>query len=954
MSTRSTESRIDSITDASQVARALEEYLASVDRGEPIPRDEFLEKHASLAGQLSPCLESLDMLYQASLGFESPTRDREPTKTHRLGDYKLLRELGRGGMGIVYEAQQLSLDRRVAVKVLPFASLLDKRQLARFKNEARAAAMLKHPHIVSIFSTGVERAVHFYTMELIEGSSLDVVLRPRESTVLSGHVGATEGVVQPPNSEVDTSPIGALSTDYSTNRKAYYRRVAELVLQAASALTYAHDRGVIHRDIKPSNLLLDETGQLHVADFGLAYVRSDDKLTVSGDVVGTLRYISPEQLDGQIADERSDIYSLGITLCELLTLRPAYNSRPNRADLIRCILESEPRRPRSVDRQIPYDLENIILKATAKLPAERYTTMQAFVDDVQAFLASRPIRASRPTWVQLAFKWHGRNPTVAWSAIVILALFLVVMAAAWHREATLHRIAQQENVRANSQSDALLSFVGDILDHASQMAYQVDADILADRLKPAVEVLSDLDAEHPENRRKLVLAKIHRRLALGEWGRGNDASLNIEKALTLLQDLDRREPSNAEVQQTLLRVRKVQVENDANIMRYRRCVERSTNTWAAHSPQDQAKPRNRCWHFSHHAYYLTLAERWQDALVAGRQALEAAKQLEQNEISACSLAVRSHLVPIELEFGHWSTLDRITTTMEAHCKALIKADADPIRQPLDDFWIATAQNRLAAVANAQQDPTKAVRLLETAFERANIQYKARPLFVWWSRCLASCEQHWSDALVLLHQHDQAAEMLRSAIQRWEELGNEPDRWEAARLRLRLAVLLSVRGDSAAFMELERAMELFDDFYSTHWDEPLFGRPLLASLIFPHMTKTIDADRVVQITSRCPDPTGLMLRYVALAHYRTGNRIAARDESLRSIQVRQGGDAIDWLIASMACHNVGEHESAIQHYEKAVKAIDENRTVVFGEYGPAVVDLLREEACSLLQEHLPIN
>jgi serine/threonine protein kinase len=275
-----------------------------------------------------------------------------------LGDYRLLRELGRGGMGVVYEAEQLSLGRRVALKVLPFAATLDPRQLQRFHNEARAAASLHHPHIVPVYAVGCERGVHYYAMQFIDGRSLDDVLyQLRQPDQPAAEADSRRDTVPDAHGQA-----GTLSSP--RQGRGYYRRVADLGIGAAEALEHAHQLGVVHRDIKPGNLILDGRGHVWVTDFGLAQCRSDARLTQTGDVVGTLRYMSPEQALAQrgVIDQRTDVYSLGATLYELLTLQPVFGGQ-DRQQLLRQIAFEEPARPRRVNRALPAELETIVLKA---------------------------------------------------------------------------------------------------------------------------------------------------------------------------------------------------------------------------------------------------------------------------------------------------------------------------------------------------------------------------------------------------------------------------------------------------------------------------------------------------------------------------------------------------------------------------------------------------------------
>ena len=259
----------------------------------------------------------------------------------------LIRELGRGGMGIVYEAEQVSVGRRVALKILPFAALLNKTQLERFSTEATAAARLHHPSIVQVYSVGCERGIHFYAMQLIDGPSLaEVITEMRQERTPVGEEGDT----------VVAKQADVLTRDEDGG---HYTAVARIGREAAEALHYAHDIGVLHRDIKPSNLLLDKSGHVWIADFGLARVEDESQLTRTGDILGTLRYMSPEQATGERVDARSDVYSLGATLYELATLEPVYDAE-DRRDIVKQVLAGNPIAPHIVDSRIPKPLSHVI------------------------------------------------------------------------------------------------------------------------------------------------------------------------------------------------------------------------------------------------------------------------------------------------------------------------------------------------------------------------------------------------------------------------------------------------------------------------------------------------------------------------------------------------------------------------------------------------------------------
>jgi serine/threonine protein kinase/uncharacterized protein HemY len=488
----------------------VDELTDKLQAGEVVDLDEYVRRHPEYEYEVRRLFPALEMM--AGMKGSAVRKAPKPASSagdHRLeagvlGDFRILREVGRGGMGVVYEAEQVSLGRRVALKVLPFAAAVDPRQLQRFRVEAQAAAGLHHTHIVPVFAVGCERGVHYYAMQFIEGQTLAALIQdlrqladpvaagPASSTdakpalaaeIASGRLapasprstatyppessgdagsaaedleeflrtaeanaeaiaprvgvgfrpGTTGGQARPaPGPESPNSTAMAAvsaregSSTPSTKSRAFFRTVAQLGVQAAEALEHAHSLGVLHRDIKPANLLVEVGGKLWVTDFGLARLQGDSDLTMSGDLVGTLRYMSPEQAQAGrvVVDQRTDIYSLGATLYELLTLRPVFESR-DRHELLRRIALEEPTSPRRVNPAIPRDLETIILKAMAKDPGGRYTTARELADDLGRFLEDKSIRARRPTPLEHAAKWARRHK----SAVAMAATFLVLAAA---------------------------------------------------------------------------------------------------------------------------------------------------------------------------------------------------------------------------------------------------------------------------------------------------------------------------------------------------------------------------------------------------------------------------------------------------------------------------------------------------------------------------------------------
>jgi serine/threonine protein kinase len=474
-----TDASLDDKDEDPRLIRATKEYLAELEAGRRPRRGEFLARFPDLAEALTPYLDALDMVHSSAPLLRPAARKpvaEEPLPVEPLGDFRIEREIGRGGMGVVYEAVQMSLGRRVALKVLPFAAALDAKQLQRFKNEAQAAAHLHHTNIVPVYAVGCERGVHFYAMQLIEGQNLaDLIahLRPRptaedrgsriddqgsKKTRTTPRSRAPEGLIAlhglPPTGPPEAPPIvhapattmhgpaAQLSTQRASGSAGFYRTAVRLAIQAAEALEHAHQLGVIHRDIKPANLLVDDRGNLWVTDFGLAQFHNRGNLTRTGDLLGTLRYMSPEQAAGEGAtlDPRTDVYSLGATLYELLTLEPLFGGNDH-ARLLRQILSEEPRPLRAVERSVPAELETIVLKAVSKNPADRYATAQEFADDLRRFLENKPIRARRPTPIQRLRKWTQRHPYFVATAVVLLLLVAVgslvsagLVQAAYHRE----------------------------------------------------------------------------------------------------------------------------------------------------------------------------------------------------------------------------------------------------------------------------------------------------------------------------------------------------------------------------------------------------------------------------------------------------------------------------------------------------------------------------------------
>jgi len=429
------------------VGQVADEFTQRLNRDEQPEIEEYAERYPQIAALLRQVLPALQLIRVPARDLDSLS---DPSASPLqpagcLGDFRLIREIGRGGMGVVYEAEQISLGRPVALKVLPLAAALDPKQLQRFKNEAQAAAHLHHTNIVPVISVGCERGVHYYAMQFIEGRTLAAVIAElrrdagNDGARMTNDEGSPNDKARiskqpsaPHEPKPDETPLALrhstldIPSSLGLRHSSFFRTVANLGLQAAEALEHAHQLGVVHRDIKPATMLLDVRGNLWITDFGLAHCQSQAGITMSGDLVGTLRYMSPEQALGKrfAIDHRTDIYSLGVTLYELLTLELAFAGH-DREEVLRQIALEEPRPPRQRNKAIPRELETIVLKAVDKSPEARYATAQELADDLRRFLEDKPIRAKRPTLAQRVAKWSRRHRSVVWAAVLLLVVALI-------------------------------------------------------------------------------------------------------------------------------------------------------------------------------------------------------------------------------------------------------------------------------------------------------------------------------------------------------------------------------------------------------------------------------------------------------------------------------------------------------------------------------------------------
>jgi eukaryotic-like serine/threonine-protein kinase len=537
---------IDDLADA---------FLERYRRGERPSLSEFTAKHPDLAERIRAVFPALVVLEQ--IGAEKsqgPGLDVGPIgsgapEPRRLGEFVLLRRIGAGGMGIVYEAEHESLKSRMALKVMHPRFRADRDYVRRFQTEARSAAKLHHTNIVPVFDYGQQDGVFYYAMQYIAGVGLDRVLEDvrRLRSQANPDAGAeTIGAGQETATVAGADPRTAISRGLLTGRFAeapmaplaaesgsttilmtgggagqasssilgqpesvYFREIARLGAQVADALDYAHRQRVIHRDIKPSNLLLDAQGNVWVTDFGLAKLVEGDDLSHSQDLVGTLRFMAPERFQG-ITDARGDVYSLGATLYELLTLKPAFAER-DQGRLVDQVTHQTPAPLRQHDRRIPRDLETLVQKALAKDPKDRFASAGELGDELRRYLESRPIR-SRPILIfERLWRWSKRNRGLAalnaLAATLAILMVIVSTVAAWTSQASLARAEKAEREAKLALGQSLIS-EGAALQRTGLIGKRFDS---LDRLGRAAEVLG----ADPEGRERLPAIRNHAIAAMG-------------------------------------------------------------------------------------------------------------------------------------------------------------------------------------------------------------------------------------------------------------------------------------------------------------------------------------------------------------------------------------------------------------------------------------------------------
>lgn len=436
------------------LASLAEEFIRIYRDGKSIDVETLVMKHPTLADEIRDLYSTIIEIEKIKKDFPQSKLSiaDETRKFPTIRNYQINRIIGRGGMGIVYEAVQKSLERRVALKILGRSYSMSPARVARFAREAEAAAQLHHKNIVPVFEVGNDNGLYYYAMQFIDGVGLDEIIDS-----LSNHQDQSKDQTETAKNDITKTITQQLFSkplrdsaiqNYSGLRKSqsrvdkaqdepqeitvvrdrrYWHNIALIVSDIADAIEYAHRHQILHRDIKPANILLDDQGKAWIADFGLAKHLEDDGLTRTGDVVGTLRYMAPEQLDGDTT-AASDTYSLGLVLYELLTLVPAF-TEPAHSLLIRQKQSGQFRAPRKIDRRIPRDLETITMKACATNPGHRYLSASELAGDLRRFIDNRSISARKTSTTEQTWQWCTRNPGLAIASSIAVLLLIAAVSA---------------------------------------------------------------------------------------------------------------------------------------------------------------------------------------------------------------------------------------------------------------------------------------------------------------------------------------------------------------------------------------------------------------------------------------------------------------------------------------------------------------------------------------------
>jgi serine/threonine protein kinase/Tfp pilus assembly protein PilF len=943
-----------------------ESFLERYRAGERPSVAEYAERYPALADQIRELLPALVAVERAGPKSEEP-RPPAPPLPERLGGYRIVRKIGHGGMGVVYEAEQEALGRRVALKVLPFARLLEPTFRERFQREAQAAARLHHSNIVPVFGVGEQDGVHYYAMQYIQGQGLDQVLRevkdlqagqttvlapdrPRSEVagrvaqgMVSGRFAAPELPTQEESTLTGARPTGGASGEQGTlagqSGSDYYRSVARVGVQAAEGLAYAHQHGILHRDIKPSNLLLDADGTVWITDFGLAKVEGGAELTRTGDVLGTLRYMAPERFQG-VSDRLGDVYGLGVTLYELLALRPAF-SDSDRRRLILGESHDEPVPLRQWDRKVPRDLETIVLKAIAQEPARRYQTAGELAEDLHRFLADRPIRARRTSLAGRAWRWCRRNPV---AAVLLAALVLVFLAGSsgvlwqWQRARRERDTARQEKERAEHH----LQMVRDRAVHLDKLGRELlgrPGQFRAGQavLQEALAFYNDLlpeESNDPQVRREAArllrqIAEVHHHL-----GQTAQAAKFYGRVAKLLTSLVEKDPANKALRMEsadMHRARGDELSDLGQVLEARGAYIEATRLHEGllrEFPDDALCQVALANTFLHNA-----------SLISPRTNPEALEQLYRRimelERSAVRAAPDNPDVKAALAFAlECRGLFFVNTGRKREAEADVR-EALGIHQRLlagghlrgsMERYLARSYVNLGWVFAATGRAPQAEKYYQKALGLLEPPVEEFPESVLRRAALAKALTGLAYLLQDPARRQEAKEIRRRVVRHYESLKADfPEHPQYRRLLARcyldLASLLCQLGEWTEAVGLCRKGLDLDP------EDPGQNNNVAWILVTNPKPRSGDAALAVRLAQKAVTSGPKVAFYrntLGVAHYRNGDDKAAVAELEVAMRLGKGGNSFDWFPLAMAHCRLGDRDRARRWFDRAVRWMNKHR------------------------------
>lgn len=963
-------------------AEVAETVNLCLEAGQPPDVAGLVAQHPELADEIQQLVPLVTTLHQLGRDPEPTTRPAKPPAARparplgRVGDYRILREIASGGMGVVYEAEHTLTGKRVALKVLPFQQTLDPRHVKRFKIGGYVARQLKHRNIVPVYEVGRRRGVYYQVMRYVDGPSLATVIeelrerlgyevgapkRYSEATrILAESLRGAREDSSPPPRNGDTANVSAqlTGTEGLLDQQAYFRTVAHLGLQAADALEYLHSLDHVHRDVKPANLLW-ERGRLWLTDFGLVWRPGRGDLTGPGELVGTLRYMSPEQVLGRRdrVGRCTDIYGLGMTLYELLTLEPAFGESGAEA-LKRQIVYREPRRPRRYNPAVPPDLETVVLKALAKEPAERYQTAQEMADDLRRFLEGKPVLAPRVTRWQQVKKWARRRQLALASGLVAAALLVGATAWAWAAQ----RAAEHSEARQFETAAAALMEEG--RQHAAVFPYrrQLTPDWIAaphtqtltelDRLVERCEQLAPAEADdHPELKCAAAANYLYAAFRYRLLDEDGKAWASCRAARMLLQQLEQGAYGGAHIVCTLaachnelghLALRAGRYQEGEQALQQARSLLAPCVAHFRQAPAEKQRAAQFRMEFTRYRYELagTLLELG-NVLRLAKRALEAEHAYREAIVLYEELAAQT-AAPADYHFelaGALNNLGLLLTSErrpgeaeKCHVAAREWLTKLVKEEPLQMEYasrLGVTLVLLAGLPTRQGNAVEACSLLEEAAGHHRTALQLRPGDKAYRENLRETLVGLTAAQLRLGQHAAAAataaELPTRFPEDWQEqyrgaaflaycmtgAERDPRLSPAERTRVQATYSEQVR-------EYVRSLALLAN------EQPAAQNQLawfLATNPVPQLRSPGEAVALAKQAVAAAPTDGAYWNTLGVAQYRAGQFEEAVAALRRAAKFNDGGDCADRFFLAMSCWQLGDREQAREWYAQAVDLLN---------------------------------